>query len=183
MATDSIHCKLQIANCKLQIGACVLVVLLSGCGYMVGSPNACDVQTVAVPIFTSDSFRRGFEFQLTEAVKKQIQAQTAFRIAEEPYADTRLTGHIVDIRKGVLSETAFDDPRQLQLTLAVMITWEDLRTGQILAQQQIPLPPDATLLVGQADFAPELGQSLASANQQLMDRLAHDIVGRMEMPW
>lgn len=179
------QCKLKIANCKLQIGVALraLALLLAGCGYMVGTPTPPDVCTVSVPIFTSDSFRRGFEFQLTEAVKKQITTQTHLRLADEPHADTRLTGHIVDIRKNVLSETGFDDPRELQLSLSVLVTWEDLRTGQILAQQQVPLPPEATMLVARADFAPELGQSLATATHDVVDRLAHDIVNRMEMPW
>lgn len=159
------------------------MLCLSGCGYMVGAPYSETVRTVAVPIFTSDSFRRGFEFQLTEAVKKRIEMQTPFRIAEEPYADTRLTGHIVDVRKNVIAENAFDDPRELQLSMTVMVTWEDLRTGQMLAQQQIPLPAEAATFIAQADFAPELGQSLASANQRMMERLAYDIVSRMEAAW
>jgi hypothetical protein len=64
-----------------------------------------------------------------------------------------------------------------------MVTWEDLRTGEILNQQEISLPPEAIALTSTADFAPEVGQSLASANQQLVDRIARDIVNKMEMPW
>ena len=86
-------------------------------------------------------------------------------------------------RKSKLSESAFDDPRQLQLSLLVMVTWEDLRTGEILNQQEIALPPEAIALTSNARFAPEVGQSLASANQQLVDRVARDIVNKMEMPW
>ena len=36
---------------------------VSGCrGYIVGSAYSTDIRTVSVPIFKSDSFRRGVEF-------------------------------------------------------------------------------------------------------------------------
>ena len=38
-------------------------------------------------------------------------------------------------------------------------------------------------LVGRAGFAPEVGQSLATANQQVVNDLAQQIVDMMEMPW
>jgi hypothetical protein len=158
------------------------VLLFSGCGYNVGPAFSPGVRTVAVPIFRSDLFRRGIEFQLTEAVQKELKLR-GLKIAEAPFAETRLTGQIFSYRKDVLSESAFDDPRELQLSLSVMVTWEDLRTGEILNQQEIVLPPEAIALTANADFAPEVGQSLASANQQVVDRLARDIVNKMEMPW
>jgi hypothetical protein len=159
------------------------MMLVTGCGYMVGAPYEGDVRTVHVPTFTSDSFRRGLEFQLTEAVQKHIQSRTPFRLAKEPYADTRLTGNIALIRKSPLGESAFDDVRELQVSFAVEVTWEDLRTGQLLTQQQIPIAPEVVHLVSEAEFAPEVGQSLATANQQAIDRMARRIVEMMEMPW
>ena len=83
----------------------------------------------------------------------------------------------------MLGETADDDPRQLQLSLAIEVTWEDLRSGQVLQQRQISIAPDMVPLVGRAGFAPEVGQSLATANQQVVNDLAQQIVDMMEMPW
>ena len=156
---------------------------LPGCGYMVGSTHPADVRTVAVPVFQSQSFRRGFEFQLTEAVHKEIQNRTHFRLAKEPYADSRLSGRIVAIRKQLLGENAFDEPRELQLQLAVEVTWEDLRTGEVLERRQVPISPEAVQLLSTADFAPEVGQSLATARQEAVETLARQIVDMMEMPW
>lgn len=156
---------------------------IAGCGYLVGAPYQPEVRSVHVPMFTSDSFRRGIEFQLTEAVHKQIQSRTPFRVTKEPYADTRLTGHIAEIRKDVLGETRDDDPRELELELAVEVTWEDLRTGQVLAQQRIPITADVVHLVSNASFAPEIGQSLATGTQSAVNRLARQVVELMEMPW
>jgi len=163
--------------------ALVVVLLLAGCGYLVGPAYQTEVRTVHVPIFTSDTFRRGVEFQLTEAVQKQIQIRTPFRLAKPPYAETRLTGHLVEIRKDILGESRFDDPRELQLAYVVQVTWEDLRSGQVLSQQRIAISPDAVHLMAHAQFAPEVGQSLATGTQQAVDRLARQIVEMMEIPW
>ena len=160
-----------------------LPVLLSGCGYTVGSPHQAEVRTVHVPLFTSDSYRRGIEPQLTEAVHKEIQNRTPYRLVKEPYADTRLTGHIIEARKKRLGETTFDDPRELQLQYAVEVTWEDLRTGQILSQQRIPIAPEAVHLLSTGEFAPEVGQSLATGTQGALNRMARQIVDMMETPW
>lgn len=163
--------------------AAVICLGTLGCGYAVGPAYQGDIHTVAVPVFTSESFRRDFEFQLTEAVQKEIQQQTPFRIAKGPNADTRLTGRIVEIRKNVLGETGFDDPRELQLLFAVEVTWEDLRTGQLLSQQQFAIPGEAVTLASTGDFAPEVGQSLATGAQRAIDDLSRQIVEMMEVPW
>ena len=164
----------------LLMAACCAI---AGCGYRMGAPYRPEIRTVHVPTFTSDSFRRGIEFQLTEAVHKQIQSRTPFRLVKEPRADTRLTGHIAEIRKDVLGETTNDDPRELQLSLAIEVTWEDLQTGEVLSQQPIPLSPEVVDLVSHSSFAPEIGQSRATATQKAIDRLARQIVEMMEMPW
>jgi len=162
----------------------LLCLSVAGCaGYMVGGAYAPDIRTVHVPTFTTDSYRRGFELQLTEAVQKRIQQRTPYRLTRGPGADTRLTGRIIEIRKDVLTENRFDDPRELQLSLAVEVCWEDLRSGQVLSQQQVPLEANVAQLVAQADFAPEVGHSLATATQDAVGQLANQIVGMMEAPW
>ena len=154
--------------------------VLSGCGYTVGNGFNPEIRTVSVPIFENDTFRRGIEVQLTEAVQKEIQKRTPYRLAKGLDADTRLTGKIVQTRKDVLGENRFDDPRELQISLMVLMKWENLRTGEVLAQQEVPLSPNAIPLSSQADFAPEVGQSLATGTQDSLNQLARRIVNMME---
>src|SRR5262245_41697835 len=106
-----------------------LALLLPGCGYAVGNTRAPEIRTVHVPMFTSDSFRRGYEQQLTEAVQEQVQMR-GFRLAKPPNADSRLIGHIVSVNKRPVNQNRYDDPRELELALAVNVKWEDARTGQ-----------------------------------------------------
>jgi hypothetical protein len=169
-----------------RLSALVLMVwatAASGCGYVVGSAFDPQIRTVHVPTFTSEVYRRGIEFQLTEAVQKEIQKRTPFRLVKGPEADTRLTGKIVETHKDVLGQNAFDDPRELQLSLSVEVTWEDVRSGQILAQRRLPLAPQIAQLRSEASFAPEVGQSLATGTQTALTDLSRQIVDMMEMPW
>ena len=70
----------------------------------------------------------------------------------------------------MLGENRFDDGRELQLSLVVEVTWEDLRNGQVISQQSIPVDADAVSLYSQADFAPEVGHSMATAVQQAVQQ-------------
>ena len=103
----------------------ILACTIMGCGYTVGTDFRQDIKTVAIPIFENETNRRGIEFQLTEAVQKEVTKRSQFRLAKGLEADTRLTGKIVGFRKDVLGETAQDDPRELQISLMVKVRWED----------------------------------------------------------
>lgn len=166
---------------------CCLLVLLCmgnlGCGYTMGTSHPQQYRTVAIPIAKSNSARRGIEEQLTEAVQRELQQQTHLRLAKEPYADTRLMITIVDTRKRVLGETLYDDPRELQLSLAAEVRWEDTRTGQILYRDSIPVANHGSQFISHTEFAPEVGHSLATATQNMVDGLARQIVENMENPW
>ena len=92
-------------------------------------------------------------------------------------------GRIIDIRKRVANQNRYDDPRELEFQIALEVRWEDARNGQVLAVREIPLDPNAAHLVANPSFAPETGQSLATATQEAVEDLALDIVGMMEAPW
>ena len=161
----------------------VLVGGVSGCGYTVGGAYDPEIRSVHVPIFQSELFRREIHIELTEAVHKEIRSRTPFQLTSADRADTRLSGTLIDIRKNVLGETGFDDPRQLQLSLGVEVLWEDLRGGKLLARNTLPIDAQTQQILTQSNFAPELGQSFASAKHEAITRLARKIVDMMETPW
>ncbi len=167
----------------LQLLVGLMMTCIVGCGYMIGSPVVQGVRTVHVPVFKTESFRRNLDYLLTEAVQREIKTRTPYRLSDEETADTILRGRIVEIRKSVLSETRFDDPRELQLLVGAEVTWLDRRTGQILQQHVFPIGPELTQHASQVSFTPEAGHSLATAQQDSVKRLASEIVDLMESPW
>jgi hypothetical protein len=171
---------------RLQAGwllACLLLLPCSGCGYNIGAPFSQEVRSVAVSIPKSDSNRRFLENQIAEAVQKQIQMRTHFRIAHEDEADTSLVLHFKKLQKGVLGQTENSDARELQINLQVTAEWIDRRSGEVLRQEGFDLPRMPRQLLAQAEYAPEVGQSLATAETEAVNRLARNIVNMMETPW
>jgi len=171
---------------RLTVGTAALMLTaltLSGCGYAVGPAFDNEVHTVHVETFNTDLFRRGIEIQLTEAIQRQIQTQTPLRLASCSDADTKLSGRIVSSRKHTLGQSSYDEPRQLETDLRIQVTWIDQRTGELLKEQEVALAPDVVHMMSDGDFAPEVGQSLATAYQVALDKMAREIVQMMETPW
>lgn len=179
---NSLSFRIQLSYFAASI-AVVGMFCLSGCGYVVGSPYGPEVRSVHVPTFTNETFRRGYELQLTEAVHKKIELNTPFRLMNSPQADTRLTGKIVSLNKRNANQNKYDDPRELELAIGIEMTWIDNRTGAVLAQRTSPVGPQLSHAIAQASFAPETGQSMATATQDAVDQLANQIVSMMEAPW
>jgi hypothetical protein len=163
-----------------------LLTAVSGCvGYQVGNwtlyPN--HIRTVYVPIFESSSFRRNLGERLTEAVIKEIEAKTPYKVVGTPNADSVLAGRIVGEGKRVVVENRFDEPRKEEVDLHVQVRWVDHRGSVIRQMDAIPLPPEFSMVGATAVVVPEVGQSIATAHQQAIQRLAEQIVGMMETPW
>jgi hypothetical protein len=164
----------------------LLVLTLAGCaGYLVGPESLYPqhIHTVYVPIFQSDSLRRHLGERLTEAVMKQIELQTPFKVVGTPDADSTLFGRIITEAKQVQVENYWDEPRQIVYRFQVQVRWVDYR-GQLLREETIvPTPETEILLTTTSLLVPEQGQSVAVAQQRAIERLARQIVGMMESPW
>ncbi len=169
----------RLRNRMCAVGMITFIVAVAGCrGYQFGDQVLYrpDIHTVHVDMFTSESFRKFLGQRLTEAVVKAIESDTPMRIANRATADSFLHGRLLRERKRVLSETRNDDPRDLQLDYRIEVTWTD-RSG-------VPLMPRQILQLDQSvNFIPESGQSLTTAEQEIINRLAHQVVQQMEMPW
>ncbi len=155
------------------------LLAVAGCkAYQFGSPtmHRFEIRSVHVPIFESNSYRRFLGQRLTEAVVKELELNTPFQVTSASRAQSILTGRVIRERKLPLAETEFDDPRTLQYEMRVEVTWTDRGGVPLMERQVLRLDRDAT-------FIPEGGQSLTSAQQELIERLARQIVGHMEMPW
>jgi hypothetical protein len=164
----------------------LLLGWLSGCaGYQIGNQSLYppDIHTVYVPVFASKSFRRDLGERLTEAVAKEIELKTPFKVVGDPNADSVLTGRIVDERKSILVPDLTGDARELQVGMKVEVSWCDRKGRMLRDVKTIPLPEEMTTVEGTANVVPEVGQSIATAQQEAICRMAQQIVGLMEKPW
>jgi hypothetical protein len=159
----------------------------SGCAaYRFGNESlyAPDVTTVYVPMIESDSFRRDLGERLTEAVVKEIEAKTPYKVVGTPDADSILGARLVSQRKHVTVENQNDDPRAIDIAMAAEVSWISRRQQPLCPPTTIPLPAELFIPMGQtAALLPEAGQSVESQNQVAIERLAQQIVATMEEPW
>ncbi len=175
-----------VAGTALPLAALVCLGLAAGCtAYQVGTDSLYSphVRTVYVPVFESDSFRRNLGERLTEAVMKEIEDTTPYKVVSTPDADSVLRGHIAAESKRVAVENWYDDPRQVDVRFEVRVKWVDRSGNPIRTAQPIPLSPELVSITGTAPLFPEIGQSVATAQQEAIHRVAQQIVGMMENPW
>jgi hypothetical protein len=169
--------------------ASALPMLLAGCAaYRFGNNTlyAPNVRTVYVPMVQSESYRTtpGIDLgeRLTEALCKEIEKRTPFKVVGDPNADSVLTARIVADTKRMVVESPTDQSRQVEMNMQVLVTWAD-RGGSVLASGNVPLPA-ASVDVGQAAMlVPEFGRSVVTTQQEGIVKLAQQIVGLMEEPW
>jgi hypothetical protein len=162
-------------------------LLVSGCaGWQLGNRSLYrqDIRTVYVPPVDSGSFRRNLGERLTEALVRELENKSSFKVVADPDADSILRCSIITDSKMVINETRFDDPRDLDANFFVQVSWTD-RRGDLIggSASNVPLPPIVVNVGESANFVPEGGQSLATAQQEAFGRLAQQIVGMMEAPW
>ena len=185
---DTAHRRLIILLAPAALAA--VVVMPAGCAsYRFGNNTlyASNVRTVFVPMIQSDSFRTtpsvDIGERLTEAVCKEIEKRTPFKVVGSAEgADSVLTARIVADTKRMVVESPTDQSRMVEMNFQVLVTWAD-RGGSVLASGGVPLPA-ASVDVGQsAMLVPEYGRSVASTQQEMIIKMAQQIVGLMEEPW
>jgi hypothetical protein len=176
-----------VNSCVPFFFACLpAVALMTGCAtYHVGNKMLypAEIRTVYVPMFESVSFRRNLGERLTEAVMKEIELKTPFKVVSDPNADSFLSGRIVEEGKDVLIGSREGDPRELQARIRVKVAWTD-RQGRLLRNSpDVPLPEELIDVQGTGNIVPEVGQSTETAQQEAIEKIATQIVSLMEKPW
>lgn len=127
---------------SLLIAACACTAIL-GCasdprsGYAFESSFASGVSSVRLPVFENDTFARGIEVELAEALAHEVRTRTPWRIVQNETAQSTLTGRIVSAElaristgrdTGLVEEQAY--------TLTVDFTFTDNRTGKALVERR-----------------------------------------------
>jgi len=159
----------------------VLCTGLCGCGKIAGYSNESlypeTVGSVYVEMFDNMSFRRGIEYELTDALAKRIEAQTPYKIiSDRNRADTLLTGKLVKVNELVLvTERETGRALEKEVELAATVNWKNLKTGELLI--------DNKTITASASYSEWQSQSFGYASALAANRLAQKIVESMEKEW
>lgn len=157
--------------------ACIIALfaLISGCGYTTKSLISRKINSIYIPIFENDTFRRGLEFDLTSALKDEIMSNTKLRILQKDSADTILTGRIIKVTEGMLSSNVADNIVESRVTISVYIKLVDRRTGRTLVEEKD--------LKQSAEFIVKRGENINTASKESLVLLAKEIIFHLEEKW
>jgi len=161
----------------------VFCTAISGCGRggLKGYSNDWiypkGVTTVYVEMFDTGSFRRGYEYVLTDAICKRIEAQTPYKIVSDmDRADTVLSGQLLGISSSVLATERFSStPLESEANAIVTVNWKNLRTGELLINNE--------RTHAFASFSTRLGQDFDYGAKVAVNRAAQKVVELMEESW
>jgi len=166
----------------ISFGLVIAVCLVfSGCaemgGYCGESLFPEEVNSVYVEMFDSRSFRRGVEYELSDALAKRIEAETPYKIvSDRNRADTVISGQILSISESWLSsEREVGRALEKELELRAVVNWKNLKTGELLIDNQS--------VSASASFSEWQNQGFGYASTFAANNLARRIVELMEKQW
>jgi len=166
----------------ISFGLVIAVCLVfSGCvemgGYCGESLFPEEVNSVYVEMFDSRSFRRGVEYELSDALAKRIEAETPYKIvSDRNRADTVISGQILSISESWLSsEREVGRALEKELELRAVVNWKNLKTGELLIDNQS--------VSASASFSEWQNQGFGYASTLAANNLARKIVELMEKQW
>lgn len=160
---------------------CVLSFGLFGCAGMAGYSNESlfpqGIDSVRLEMFDNRSFRRGVEYELSDALAKRIEVDTPYKIVTDPdRADTIIGGQIVSI-----GELALSTDRELgtilesEVELRAVVHWKNLKTGELMI--------DHRTVSASASYSTYQMQDFKYASTLAANNLARKIVELMEGSW
>jgi len=168
---------------RLRVAALLSVLCLLSCGcveisgYSNESLFPQEVSSVCLEMFDNQSFRRGVEYELSDALAKRIEAETPYKvISSRDRADSVISGQIVSIDESVLSmerELGYALEKEVQLT--AVVNWKNLKTGKLLIDNQS--------VRAQATFSEFQMQDFSYASALAANKLAQKIVELMQKKW
>ncbi|QDV21798.1 hypothetical protein Q31a_00770 [Aureliella helgolandensis] len=157
-----------------------------GCaGYQLGSRSLFNpnIRTVHIPVIRNDTWRHNIGVQLTEAVIKVVELNTPYKVVGPANPDSTLTCRVATQTKRTVTEASTDEPRVIETLISLEVTWLDRQGNPLMENRFVPMGEFSYYFIQGADFVPEGGQSMATAQQKAVERLADQIVQQMEIRW
>jgi len=154
---------------------------LCGCAEMSGYSDEPlfpqNVSSVCLEMFDNQTFRRGVEYELSDALAKRIEVDTPYKLVSSlDRADTVIGGQIISMEIFELStEREIGRVLEQELELRAMVNWKNLKTGELLIDNQ--------LVSASASYSTYQMQDFKYASTLAANNLAQKIVELMEEKW
>jgi hypothetical protein len=148
------------------------------CGYVAASLYPDSVKTIAVPILTSKAFTRNVEFELTDALIKEIESRTPYKVTSQERADTILLGQVRDVKLDQLSKSRLTGlSEEVIVSVTIDFEWKDLRSGKTILRRE--------KFAGHGLFVPSRpsGEPIELGRFAAVQQLARDIVAELRAQW
>ncbi|MCI0651257.1 MAG: LPS assembly lipoprotein LptE [Planctomycetes bacterium] len=151
----------------------LLACAICGCGYSSGYRLPEGIYTIAVPIFRNETFplRREVEYDVTRAVRQELESRTDLAFAARESADGVLEGAVVHFQEGVLSEGRLDAVQESDLYLTVRMKLTRTRDGEVLFEREV---------ADHAAYSALRGETLEVARREAVSEIARRLVAELE---
>ena len=147
-------------------------------GYSSSSLYPKQYQSIAIPIFQNSTMTRDVEFMLTDAIIKEIQFRSPYRVVDKHVAETILTGTITSMKLRTLSRsqtTGLDN--EVLFNVVIDFEWSDQLNGNRIVGRK-NFASSAVFIPSRPSSEPlEIGQFA------VVQQLASDIVDQMQASW
>ena len=154
----------------------LLAVLLTGCGgYHTLTDTPGRIRSAAVEAFQNRTLYTGLEFDLQEALVKELQAKSGIAVVPAGVADASLDGHLVEFSRSVIKQDAEGRDVEFQIILTAEFSLKERRTGRLLFDRQGVNASGTFLLIH--------GETEANARARAMSKLAEKIVSVILYRW
>ncbi len=161
--------------------SCLLSLSFCGCGGLAGYSNESlfpkNIESVRLEMFDNQTFRRGVEYELSDALAKRIEVDTPYKIVTDAdRADTVIGGQIMRIEELALSvDRELGTVLESELQLRAVVHWKNIKTGELMIDHQ---PVSAS-----ASYSSLQMQDFKYASNLAANNLARKIVELMEESW
>ena len=159
----------------------VASAVLAGCaadptkGWSTTSVWSDDIRTVSIGLFANSTPNRNFGFEFTDALIKEIEARTPYKVTAPGRADTMVTGRIRRVEHTQLSKSTLTGlSEEVTVSVTIDLSWTDLRTGETLLELES--------FTANSLFVPS-NPTREPIEQAEFQRLAHDVVTEMQTDW
>lgn len=159
------------------------LIFVGGCGqggfsgYSNSWLHPMEISTVYVEMFDSQAFRRGHEYDLTDAICKRIETDTPYKIvSDRNVADSVLSGNITSIgQQNISIERNTGRVFENRAVVIVNVRWQNLKNNEIMIDNESIEAAD--------DFSSFVGQDFEYSSKVALNRAAVRVVELMQKDW